>query len=119
MYFSFYQMSSCEGILSDKNIGGYSTVIQAYDKEEAIKKAKQFGLYFNGVSSGRDCEFCGCRFGNPIEHKNIYDLLNDEAHSIILLKEQYHDSSLSIIIHHLNGRKEYARKKMPFDSSRN
>jgi hypothetical protein len=112
-------MSSCEGVLSDGNIGGYLTVIQAYDKEEAIKKAKLLGLYFNGGTTGKDCEFCGCRFGNPIEHKNIFDLLNDQQYSLILLKDQYHDPSLSVIIHHLNGRKEFARKKMTWDTDRN
>ena len=63
------------------NSGGFfdgppHVLIQAHNADEADAIAERNGLYFGGVSSGRDCECCGNRwssaYGDGEETANIY-----------------------------------------------
>jgi hypothetical protein len=56
------------------NSGGYfngpeSVTIEAYNEEDADRKAEESGLvYFDGVEQGIDCECCGDRW-YPLGHR--------------------------------------------------
>lgn len=55
-------------LFSQNNSGGYflppaaHVFIAAESAEEANEKALTAGVYFGGVSKGRDCECCGSRW---------------------------------------------------------
>jgi hypothetical protein len=62
-YFEFSQNNSGGGWDIDHEAGISEVVfVQASSPAEANAKAETIGIYFNGVSSGRDCECCGSRW---------------------------------------------------------
>jgi hypothetical protein len=62
-YFEFSQNNSGGGWQIDHDAGiGVKVFVQASSPAEANDKAEAIGIYFNGVSSGRDCECCGSRW---------------------------------------------------------
>lgn len=52
--------------LSHQNLGIY-TYIEANSEEEAISRAEEAGMYFDGVSKGVDCDCCGDRWKRECE----------------------------------------------------
>lgn len=59
-YFFTYTQNNSGGFFK----GDYKYVIvEAYDHDHADTLAEGFGLYFDGVSRGLDCECCGDRWG--------------------------------------------------------
>ena len=66
---------------SQNNSGGFfdgpeNVLVQAHSAEEADSIAERHGIYFGGVSSGRDCECCGNRwsmaYGDGGEELSVY-----------------------------------------------
>jgi hypothetical protein len=53
---------------SQNNSGGHFSgpaqyvLIEATTASDANEMAEEFGLYFDGVAAGRDCECCGSRW---------------------------------------------------------
>ena len=106
-YYTFVQNNSGGNFLSEKDKFSHFTIIEAESAEEATKKAKSLGIYFNGAADGTDCSCCGSRwyeifeqdraekpeiYGRSIEEhqKNPCQWLNEE----------------NIVIHHMGGRIE-------------
>lgn len=63
MFYEFVQNNSGGSFVSDlaRGISTY-VVIEATDHEHANVRAKEVGLYFDGISAGQDCSCCGDRW---------------------------------------------------------
>ena len=62
-FYQFRQNNSGGSFHHDAAAGiGYNVIIEANSETEAICKAEDIGLYFDGVDSGDDCECCGDRW---------------------------------------------------------
>lgn len=77
MFYTFRQNNSGGDFVEmpEKGIGRY-VIIEADDSFDASMLAEQVGLYFGGVSDGRDCSCCGDRWHMPYEAyecPTIYD----------------------------------------------
>lgn len=86
--------------INDTDGIGPHVVIEAANKADAIKRAFDLGIYFDGVADGRDCECCGDRWYEPWKDDGYDSPLEAE----ILLREDYafmwHDT---IYVHMLDG----------------
>jgi len=49
---------------------GCDVCIEAVDAEDALARAEQIGLYFNGCDDGRDCPCCGDRWSYWMENSD-------------------------------------------------
>jgi hypothetical protein len=68
-YFEFSQNNSGGGWQIDHESGIAEKVfVQASSLSDANAKAEAIGIYFDGVSSGRDCSCCGSRWSECWEH---------------------------------------------------
>lgn len=62
-FFNFRQNNSGGSFKCDENAGiGINVIIQAENAADANARAEKIGIYFDGVSSGSDCECCGNRW---------------------------------------------------------
>lgn len=81
MFFTFYQNNS--GGVFDFEEGRFShyVIIEAETEEKAIERAKEVGLYFDGVG---DCNCCGNRWSYPWDDgtdvPRVYGKLITEPH---------------------------------------
>jgi len=60
-YFEFRQNNSGGHFISDDNVA-HSVVIEAENYDEAVDKALDIGIYFDGVENDIDCPCCGDRW---------------------------------------------------------
>jgi hypothetical protein len=68
-YFEFSQNNSGGGWQVDHEAGIAEKVfVQASSVSEANEKAKDIGIYFDGLDTGRDCSCCGSRWSECWEH---------------------------------------------------
>lgn len=66
MFFEFRQNNSGGRFTFDAARGiSVSVWVEADSKDEAVLKAEELGIYFDGVSEGRDCDCCGDRWYRP------------------------------------------------------
>lgn len=64
-FFEFKQNNSGGSFDYDAETGiSRFVIIEADSPREAVDKAENIGLYFDGVYSGMDCECCGDRWFN-------------------------------------------------------
>lgn len=87
--------------IDDKKGLGVRVWIEANNIEEAIDRAEDIGIYFNGVADGRDCSCCdgGDRWHEPNEKDTVeIDRKNDFV--------WYH----TVYIHRADGTIERIRK---------
>jgi len=79
----------------------HRVVIEAKNKKEAESKASYFGIYYDGVEEGIDCECCGDRWYSP-------DKLDCEGMDTYLqnLADEYSWKDPDIIVHYLDGTKK-------------
>lgn len=61
MFFTFEQNQS-NGFLIDNSSVTEQVVIEADNYWEANERAREIGLYFDGVADGIDCDCCGDRW---------------------------------------------------------
>jgi len=55
--------------------------IEAINVADAISKAEELGIYFDGTSTGRDCSCCGDRWHEPWDELNI-DMMNEKGYLV-------------------------------------
>ena len=60
-FFTFRQNNSGGDFDVNDNVAHY-VIIEANSVDEANAKAKNIGIYFDGVKNGSDCECCGDRW---------------------------------------------------------
>lgn len=94
-FFEFHQNNSGGHFWVTEEIG-HRTFIQAKSPAEANEKALQIGIYFDGVSSGADCECCGNRFSEIWE--NDTGCLESE-----IKFSTYASTGDTMVIHYANG----------------
>lgn len=75
IFFDYTQNNTGGNFTVDKKLC-HRILIEADSQEKANIIAKDMGIYFNGVSLGRDCECCGDRWYIP--DKIIFPLKWDE-----------------------------------------
>lgn len=65
----------------DEEVGHY-VLVQAHDPDEADSIAENYGIYFDGIEAGYDCECCGDRWSRAWndgeDEPRIYGTLAEE-----------------------------------------
>ena len=75
LWFTFRQNNS-GGVFTEPAI---TVCIEAAHTSDAVKKAEDLGLYFDGCDTGRDCSCCGDRWSVPYEEGTEEPTLYGEA----------------------------------------
>jgi hypothetical protein len=69
-FFQFRQNNSGGIFKEDKKRGiGLAVIVEAKTVNEANRRAKSIGLYFDGCSTGQDCSCCGDRWSEAWDKK--------------------------------------------------
>lgn len=63
-FYEFSQNNTGGSFVTDDKLC-HRVVIEAASEKEAIQKAEEMGIYFNGVDDGMDCPCCGDRWYTP------------------------------------------------------
>lgn len=99
-FYVFHQNNTGGRFIIDKENGiGEYVFVEATSLKDAVNKAEDIGIYFDGCGSGLDCSCCGDRWYPPY---------GDGAENIRLygkLVEQYDPWSCetNIFVHRING----------------
>ncbi len=108
-FYEYLQNNSGGSFDFDENAGiTHSVIVEAKNKDEASARAQDIGIYFDGVSRGRDCDCCGDRWYEPWNDEGKdepmhYDTPVAEATSFsIWMKE-----GKEICVHYLDGTKKW------------
>lgn len=64
--------------------------IEASTKNEAISKALELGIYFDGCSMGFDCSCCGDRWSEPYGKATIYPYTYDKTKPLVFNNPEDH-----------------------------
>lgn len=67
MFYTYYQNNSGGDYVHEDNRLAEYVIIEAQTEEHANQRAKELGIYFDGVANGHDCECCGDRWSRPYE----------------------------------------------------
>lgn len=74
-FFKFAQNNSGGSFDIDDAAGiGPRVWIEANDEAHAMQRARDIGLYFDGVEKGNDCPCCGDRWSSPWESANMFQI---------------------------------------------
>lgn len=86
----------------------YHVIVEALDYQDANRRAEKLGLYFEGCSSGQDCECCGDRWSEQFEFDK-----GDETPSIYgepvenykdsYYKKRVNDKYPTVLIKYIDG----------------
>ena len=105
MFYTFYQNNSYGIFEYEENKYSIMTIIEADNKKEAIKKAKELGIYFDGVNKGIDCPCCDDRWYNDPEENDEPKIYGKTPKDFLkeAIKGLYFDDKPNVIIHYKNG----------------
>jgi hypothetical protein len=107
-FFLFSQNNSGGGFDFDEASGiTHHVIIEATDIEDAVARAEQIGLYFNGADDdGPDCPCCGDRWyrpwGDGDNEPLIYGKPVAQATGFVWM-----EPGKEICVHYLDGRKAW------------
>lgn len=96
----------------DENIS-HRVVIEADIYQLAEDKAFNFGIYYDGVDSDRDCDCCGDRWykGSEVTERDLDGKTLDEY--LQCYADEYGWEDPDIIVHYGDGtRKTFTRRKV-------
>lgn len=99
MFFHFNQNNSGGFFDIDDNVR-QCVIVEADNADHANDIAREIGIYFNGISRGRDCECCGDRW-YPVWGNGEQDYSSDYVASDA--------DNANIILYLLNGDRAYLR----------
>ena len=109
-YFYLFRQNNSGGDwdLSNPNLG-ISTYIEANSEEEAISRAEEIGMYFDGVAKGVDCDCCGDRWKRECEKIDPKIYFTDSYYdavkrSVLELAEQELGVGQKSTVIYLNGK---------------
>lgn len=88
--------------IDDEKGVGPRVWVEAISQHDACDRARNLGIYFGGVSSGRDCECCGDRWYEPWDHDTAETLEIDHKYDF-----NWHDT---VYVHHFDGPVERIKK---------
>jgi hypothetical protein len=108
MFFDFDQNNSGGGFDFDAEAGiTHHVIIEADSAEEANERARELGLYFDGVENGPDCDCCGDRWyeahGEGDDVPTVYGTPVTEYEALMLWAPK---GTPEIFIHYADGRIE-------------
>lgn len=109
MFWEFNQNNSGGSFVFDEKRGlTHYVIIEAKSRDEAISRAEDIGIYFNGCDDGRDCSCCGDRWYPPYQdagdpEPTVYGKSFKTAKLSRWMKK-----GKEICVHYLNGKKEWA-----------
>ena len=114
MFYHFNQNKSGGSFSFDEDYGiTHHVIIEAGNLEDAITKAEQIGIYFDGCYKGYDCDCCGDRWHEPwkddgketpmIYSTPVKDYLKGDKYPPML----WMDKGKEICVHYKDGRKEW------------
>jgi len=110
MFYEFMQNNSGGSFDIDEEKGiTHHVVIEADDKDNAVFKAEQIGLYFDGVGYGADCYCCGDRWNSEPYCESTKPTYYGEELTVDNFKKQtkWMKSGFELCIHYADGRKEW------------
>lgn len=125
VWFEYRQNNSGGSFVTNDDVSIY-VLIQADDRVSANQKAEEVGIYFNGVSNGRDCGCCGDRWSKPWDEleefsvyswtgkggsRKIYDNVLDYAQALADGYMRAKKGKPSVIVYFINGVKQAFYKK--------
>ena len=107
-WFTFIQNNSF-GVFQIDRKGGIAEVviIEANDRDHAIERADDIGIYFEGCARGLDCPCCGDRWDEPecYDEPKVYD------EPVRTYSRFFKWTNLPLAIHHMDGRIEFPELK--------
>jgi len=109
MFYTFKQNNSGGHFSFDEEDGiTHYVIVEADSNAEAIRKAIDIGIYFNGVEDGADCGCCGDRWCDYVEgeaYPSIYgrDATTTPIKDLFLMR--WMDVGKEACIHYKDGRK--------------
>ena len=109
-YFHFNQNNSGGGFDFDEATGiTHHVVIEAASADEANDRAESIGLYFDGVTSGRDCECCASRWGRVVPYDGNPEpmVYHHKVNDFSPIIGGWMPPGKEIAVHHLDGRVEW------------
>jgi len=108
-YYDFRQNNSGGSFDVSDNFG-QNVIIAARDMREANRRAEEVGLYFDGCSSGLDCDCCGDRWSEQYsESTDVKPAVYSRDPEMYLLDSDSW-SSTKIVIFHADGTRESLTK---------
>ena len=70
-FYTFNQNNSGGLFEHDESAGiGYSVAIEATSAKDALRRAEDIGIYFNGCDAGLDCSCCGDRWSDWMDESD-------------------------------------------------
>ena len=99
-FFTYIQINS-GGNFDVRTFDGIAhfVIVEANNAKHANKRAKEIGLYFNGVRKGIDCPCCGDRWSKQSKGYSEPCINDCPAH----LYERSHFFKYRCFVHYLNG----------------
>ena len=101
LYYTYSQNNSGGTYDVDTRVT-FHVIIQAFDSNQADARAEEIGIYFNGVSSGRDCGCCGDRWNFASHGTFKPEIYGEDAHTANNMWSNPGD--VFCRVYHLNGR---------------
>lgn len=105
-FFTYMQNNPGGSFIQDHRSAAY-VIIEADSLEEAnLIAVKKAGIYFDGVSDGKDCDCCGDRWSFPYSDEGDANpsIYGESISQYISEKKQYVDKGINfVIIYRKNG----------------
>ena len=112
MFYHFKQNNSGGSFSFGENKGiTHHVVIEADNASDANAIAGEIGIYFDGCSTGRDCNCCGDRWGEVWESdgEEVPSIYGEPVQEAINSKYFYPwmEPGKEVCVHYKDGRKEW------------
>lgn len=103
-FFTFKQNNSGGSFDHDADAGiGYAVIVEADDAQDASRRAKAIGLYFNGCDDGRDCQCCGDRWYPESEGTDEPELYGEVLRPAEAGRQPRIERRIPLYIHYADG----------------
>lgn len=101
MFYTFRQNNTGGKFVSNDSVGTY-VIIEAANAKQAVQRAEEVGLYFDGDG---DCECCGNRWNVPWDDQDATEVpvVYGEPAESYKLRKKYLGVDETIHIYYLNG----------------
>lgn len=87
----------------------HDVIIEAADKDAAVKKALAIGIYFDGCADGQDCPCCGDRWSEPWSDDGD-DAPEIYGKVVTDLSTEREPEKRSIVVHYADGTVKYGAR---------
>lgn len=112
-FYTYSQNNSGGNFHYDDKAGiGEYVIVEAENPDAASAKAQDIGIYFGGVSDGRDCGCCGDRWSDYLDDGDDVPSLYGKPVSNDEVGNRWRDSGPSVFVHYADGTvKSYPEQK--------